>query len=87
MFSRHDRIMYSFLSNINKPVANLAKLYPHISKVLVNGELKKICEIKGKLFQRVLLYGLNAEKNYYGFLIPVFYGGKLSVSLFYCCTP
>jgi hypothetical protein len=55
--------MYSLLSNINKPAANLAKLYAHISKMPVNEELKKICEIKGKIFRRAMLYILNALKK------------------------
>jgi hypothetical protein len=40
--------MHSLLSNINKPVANHAKLYTHISTMPVNEELNKICEIKPK---------------------------------------
>jgi len=51
--------MYSLLSNINEPVAYLAKLYAHISTMPVNEELKNICEIKGKSFRRAMLYVLN----------------------------
>jgi hypothetical protein len=51
--------MYRLLSNINKPVANLAKLYAHISTMPVNEELKTTCEIKGKIFRRAMLYVLN----------------------------